>query len=250
MSRKRGTFASKGGELMQKDQEIQKWGFGMAPLKPKTEYSYKKSVYSLYKILVDSFENGEMNIEDISVFKGLVNRCIKQDQWDWFTVFSRFGEPDPNQLESIPNLLVALRKSLLSSDKNESERIREKLINVGTLDLCETFLQSKASLNIEGNNGFIYILSKREEPEILKIGMTHRSVEQRVKEINSATGVLFPYSARGVFKVINPSEAEKAIFDELARYRIRKDREFFKIEYRHAMKIIKELLHKKGFLQI
>lgn len=235
---------------MQNDRDIQKWGFGMAPLKPKTEYAYKKSVYSLYKILVDSSEIGQINIEDISAFKGLVNRCIKQDQWDWFTVYSRFGEPDPKQLLSIPNLLVALRKSLLSSDKDESERIREKLINIGTLDLCEIFLKRKASSNIESNNnGFIYILPKMEEPYILKIGMTHRSVEHRVKEINSATGVLFPYSARGVFKVINPSGAEKAIFDELGRYRIRKDREFFKIQYRQAIEIIKELLQKKGYLK-
>ncbi|WP_413789078.1 GIY-YIG nuclease family protein [Bacillus kandeliae] len=45
------------------------------------------------------------------------------------------------------------------------------------------------------------MLSRREEPNVLKIGMTNRSIEKRIKEINSATGVLFPFSVKRVFKV-------------------------------------------------
>jgi cold shock CspA family protein len=90
--------------------------------------------------------------------------------------------------------------------------------------------------------GWIYILSTREQPDILKIGMTTRSVAQRVKEINSATGVLIPYAARKVFRVTNASVAETELFSLLGPYRIRPDREFFRLPFGTAVRIIEDYL--------
>src|SRR5690606_36613459 len=91
-------------------------------------------------------------------------------------------------------------------------------------------------------SGWVYILSTREMPNILKIGMTTRNISERVKEINSATGVLYPLSARAVFRVKNASEAERLIFSKLDSYRIRKDREFFNIEFQKAVTLINDYL--------
>lgn len=52
-------------------------------------------------------------------------------------------------------------------------------------------------------------------------------LKKRVNEINSATGVLYPYSARKVYKVKNCQQVEKDIHKILQNYRIRADREFF-----------------------
>jgi hypothetical protein len=51
-----------------------------------------------------------------------------------------------------------------------------------------------------GSRGFIYILSTRSQPRYLKLGMTQRTVEIRVKEINAATRVLVPFGVRAVGK--------------------------------------------------
>ncbi|GAB4039371.1 cold shock domain-containing protein [Spirosoma gilvum] len=110
-------------------------------------------------------------------------------------------------------------------------------------DYLLNYLNNVQNIKFEGE--FIYILSTREFPKTLKIGMTSRSVTQRVKEINSATGVLHPYSARKIFKVKNSKIAESEIFDVLKPFRLRPDREFFNIEFSHAISlIVKTLLHK------
>jgi hypothetical protein len=238
---------------MREDFNIQKWGFGMAPLKPKTEYTYKKASNTIYQILTlkRSPEDKKIEniVEDISNFKGMVNRCVRQDQWDWFTVYTRFGEPNTGKLRFIPGLLTDLRKSILSEDSDLFGDSIHSLIQLKTMDLCEFFLNRRNQIDVDNiSGGYIYILSRKEEREILKIGMTTRNVEQRVKEINSATGVLFPYSARGIFKVKNPEEAERMVFEALDQFRIRKDREFFKMDFNDAMRIIRAVLINKDLL--
>lgn len=236
---------------MENDEKVQKygvkWGFGMAPLKSKTEYNYKKATYSVLKILKNN-QQSEINLDDMSTFKGMVNRCVKQDQWDWFTVYTKFGEPDPLKLRFIPPFMIELRNAFKNSNTAEINRLTKKPLAIDIIELCEIFLDRKEIEQTRSDTGYIYILSKREEPKVLKIGMTNRNVEQRVKEINSATGVLFPLSVRRVFKVIDAKNAEKMIFQALEHYRIRKDREFFMIEHAFAVKLISELLKKHNFL--
>jgi hypothetical protein len=235
---------------MQNDEKVlkydQKWGFGMAPLKSKTEYKYKKATYRVLKILKNN-QQSEINLDDISTLKGMVNRCIKQDQWDWFTVYTKFGEPDPLKLRLIPPFIVELRNAFKNSNTDEINRLTKRPLALDIIELCEIFLNRRQIEQTLSDTGYIYILSKREEPKVLKIGMTNRNVEQRVKEINSATGVVFPLSVRRVFKVIDAKNAEKMIFQALEHYRIRKDREFFMIEYAFAEKLISELLKKHNF---
>ena len=72
--------------------------------------------------------------------------------------------------------------------------------------------------------------------------MTIRTVPERVKEINSATGVLYPFSARVVYKVKDARAAEHRVFQLLSDYRIRQDREFFEIPFPKAAQIIEEAL--------
>lgn len=225
----------------------QKWGFGMTPLKSETEYKYKRAAYTVLKIL-KTCESHRVNLDDISTFKGMVNRCVRQDQWDWFTVYARFGEPNPVILRPIPAFMVELRNACKKSNVDEISKLTKKTLAKRIINLCEIFLNRKQVAHSRTDTGYIYILSKREEPKVLKIGMTNRDVEQRVKEINSATGVLFPLSVRAVFKVINARDAEQMIFSALEQYRIRKDREFFMVEFAFAAKLVNELLQKHDFL--
>lgn len=98
------------------------------------------------------------------------------------------------------------------------------------------------NINAETPAEYLYILSRREEKDILKIGMTTRNVQKRVNEINSATGVVFPYSARKVYKVKNSALVERGVHSLLAPYRIRADREFFRIDYAKACSMIEDYL--------
>ena len=222
-------------------EKIQKWGFGMAPLKPSTAYSNRKAI-----VATKNFVNGEGTTkldticEDISKVKGLFNRVVKQDQWDWFTVNMYFDYPTHRDLIIIVNALVSLRKAILSNDNQLGEKALKSLTHSHFNTYCENYLSF--TINAETPAEYLYILSRREEKDILKIGMTTRNVQKRVNEINSATGVVFPYSARKVYKVKNSALVERGVHSLLASYRIRADREFFRIEYAKACSMIEDYL--------
>jgi len=94
----------------------------------------------------------------------------------------------------------------------------------------------------DGVQGYIYILSERSQPDLLKIGMTTRSVEERVKEINGATGVAVPFGVRAVWRVHDPKRAESDLHALLHEFRLRNDREFFRMRFNDALDAINDYI--------
>ena len=229
---------------------IAKWGFGMAPISPRMRARYDRAVQSLLDVVDGRVDPSDIDPNDISELKGMFNRCIRQDQWDWFSVYSEFGRPPISSLSKRVKELDDLRKSIVQRDTDSSEAL------AGTLKSAGILKQILARYGSEGKQGepdsdseWIYILSTREQPNYLKIGMTLRNVEERVKEINSATGVLFPYSARAVFPVTDAKLAERKVFERLKTFRIRNDREFFEIPFREAEYVVRRTLREEKLMK-
>ena len=228
--------------------QIPKWGFGMAPISSRMEARYTSAANEILHVLVGCIDLAEVDLDAISEVKGMFNRCVRQDQWDWFSVYTRMGRPPFPQVRSIARDLDFFRKSL-SQGNNEAARsnlIRLKDNNLHTL--LTSYISKPPDIKSSPTSGWVYILSTREQPSYLKIGMTHRSVEERVKEINSATGVLFPYSVRAVFQVKDAVLAEKVVFGGLASFRVRRDREFFEIGFWEAARIARQVLQQGGLI--
>ena len=82
------------------------------------------------------------------------------------------------------------------------------------------------------SEGYIYCFSNSAFPKLLKIGMTQRTPEERLREANSCTWCPNPYEIVFAKKVSNPREKEKSIHSILSKYgnRENKNREFFEIE--------------------
>jgi hypothetical protein len=107
------------------------------------------------------------------------------------------------------------------------------------------FLSLRDSEENSESVGKIYILSTRESRDVLKIGYTNRTVEERVKEINSATGVLIPYGVRAMWIVKSAKEIEAELHNLLSPFRIRQDREFFQMDFLDAFKFISGYIREK-----
>jgi hypothetical protein len=88
---------------------------------------------------------------------------------------------------------------------------------------------------------WIYILVNSSMPGMVKIGMTTTSVTQRVKEINSATGVPTPWISVYQFKCFGSKYLERDIHNHLATFRVAKNREMFSITSTRAQEVIEEL---------
>jgi len=83
--------------------------------------------------------------------------------------------------------------------------------------------------------GAVYLLSNPSMPGLLKIGMTTRSVDRRVREINAATGVPTPYRVEAVVEALNAAAVEAATHRMLSRYRVNDRREFFRTDLNTAL---------------
>jgi hypothetical protein len=224
----------------------QKWGFGMAPIKPEVQEKRKKSVRNVLNALI-SETNPDNLADSLSAVKGLFNRIHRQDQWDWFTVFEQLGCPGRIKSKQVAFNISELRKVCVGkSEKEDSEFFR----NLNDLDLkryLERFLDQRKD---ESESQKIYVLSTRESrtaeyKSVLKIGFTTRPVVERVNEINSSTGVVIPFGVRAVWCVKEAHQLEKKIHEKFSEFRIRKDREFFLMDFRDAFKSINRMIREE-----
>ena len=224
---------------MQPDRKhIAKWGFGMAPISTQMRRRYDDAVQHLCDVLEGNLTIDEVVPEFLSEAKGMANRCVREDQWDWFTVFSEFGSPPRKALRQIAGHLVVLRRAAIAGDKDTYADSLQALLSTNVLQCLHIYQNGLASQSYSEGAGWIYILSTREQPEILKIGRTDRSVADRVREINSATGVLVLWAARRTYRVLDAKKAETEIHRRLVDYRIRMDREFFAMSIGQAVEAI------------
>ena len=95
------------------------------------------------------------------------------------------------------------------------------------------------NLSNPANNGFVYVLYKPSQPGVTKIGMTDRTVEERAKEINSATGVIIPWEIGFRFPCSNALALEKEVHSHFSNRNISK--EGFSVTLEEAIEIIEDL---------
>lgn len=93
--------------------------------------------------------------------------------------------------------------------------------------------------------GFVYVLSNEAMPGIVKIGMTQRDPSIRLREINSATGVL-PFKLEAAVTTRNAKWTEKAVHQRLAHLRVNDGREFFRITARDARQTVFDVARAQG----
>jgi hypothetical protein len=81
------------------------------------------------------------------------------------------------------------------------------------------------------NKGYLYVMSNDSMPGILKIGMTERTPDLRLKEANSSTWVPIPYKIEFAKKLLEPKKKECTLHKLLTQYseRVNHRREFFRI---------------------
>jgi hypothetical protein len=94
--------------------------------------------------------------------------------------------------------------------------------------------------------GHVYILLNSTMPGLLKIGMTSRTPEERARELSQVTGVPVPYSVAYSEEVIDCEAAERLIHSRLADYQVNRDREFFHLPLRDAIRELMQIAHEIG----
>jgi hypothetical protein len=103
-----------------------------------------------------------------------------------------------------------------------------------------------SSVNNSDNYHYIYILTNPSIPGIVKIGFTERNAYERLKEINSASGVIIPWEIRFTYKCPYGRTLEGEIHSYLENIglRLNKRREGFAMSVNDAINIVEELGYK------
>ena len=224
-----------------------KWGFGMAPVKPKTNKERDAACEGILRLLASgqtpSPQLREDFMDEASTVKGLFMRIVREDQWDWFTVAGQLGYPSRRISKVIADEMVNLRTAIKFRDAVAFSDARVNLLRLPTRKCLKIHL-GREKLAEKAGAGWIYVLSHRDTPELLKVGMTNRSVEERAREINNATGVAIPFGVRRCWRVVDASKAEKLAHKALREFRVREDREFFRVSFSTASKLLGDIIRK------
>ena len=94
---------------------------------------------------------------------------------------------------------------------------------------------------------YVYILSNKSMPGLLKIGFTDKTPQKRIEGLNRSTGVPISFDLEWAFPCFNAIRLEKEVHDYLDGYRLRKNREFFRIDIETAKETIRTFGEKYQF---
>ena len=106
------------------------------------------------------------------------------------------------------------------------------------------YTSRKANIYINRDDDYdswVYILSNKAQPGILKIGYTNKHPEERAKQISNSTGVALPFDVEFAFHCYNGVSLEQECHDKLKEYRVNNNREFFQMSLDEAKATVKEL---------
>lgn len=90
---------------------------------------------------------------------------------------------------------------------------------------------------------FVYLLTNKSMPGLVKVGMTARHPSDRATELHS-TGVPTPFEVAAIWEV-RPDDMkkyEKKAHKGLEKFRVSSNREFFQIEPKQAIAILSEII--------
>lgn len=90
--------------------------------------------------------------------------------------------------------------------------------------------------------GVIYILVTPTNRQLLKIGKTTRTAEERAEEISRGTGVPAPYWVAYDDAVLDCDKAESLIHQRLIEFRYTGDREFFRLPLKKAIPVVMQVI--------
>lgn len=107
------------------------------------------------------------------------------------------------------------------------------------LHICQAIGMKFESL--KAGAGYIYVLLNSSMPGLCKIGKTTREPEERAAELSRSTGVATRFMVAYYVQVPDISVAERRVHEALSYARESKDREFFRVESKVAIDVIRSL---------
>ena len=98
---------------------------------------------------------------------------------------------------------------------------------------------------MKNKEGYVYILTNRAMPGLVKIGRTKKPPKDRAAQLYTS-GVPLPFEVYAYLRVKNPRLVEKRLHKRFERQRINPKREFFKVKPRKAHAALYEVAGRRS----
>ncbi|HAF62776.1 MAG TPA: hypothetical protein DCK95_10695 [Anaerolineaceae bacterium] len=199
-------FDIRGNNILLSDSQ-----FGRLPISDRMRPRYIISLQSVLSFLDSSEVNISVNPKHFSEVKGMLNRCVCKDQWDWFPVYEAFNFPPMKLLAKMAIEFGKLAKAYKNND--ELEKIAAK----------RNILDSKIDINLR--NGLSKIL-------------------ENTPKLNSATSfkTITITKAQNEEIILDKNE-DPFIVSQVSRARIERANK----SHEHTLQILVNTLQKNGF---
>ncbi|CAA2141778.1 hypothetical protein [Hyphomicrobium sp. ghe19] len=191
--------------------------FGTAAPPVETQRRREASCWRLLNIL-NSFllpDWREETFEFANDVEGMFGCVARRNSLDWFTIAGQLGYPSARLAATIAAEIRALSAAIKDRDRDAFADARTVLLELPTRRCVYAFLKRKRIAD-EPKAGWIFMLANAES-ELISAGMTTRSVEHRLKEINRATDVGNTFGIYRCWRVSDPVRAENIVIDALSK---------------------------------
>jgi len=113
--------------------------FGRLPISDRMRPRYLRALKSARKVFaVNSLLDLEgISPDDFSELKGMFNRCIRKDQWDWFSVYESLGRPSFSVLRDGADWAGNLARAMRRGEKYEASKYIDLMADSGIPKLVE-----------------------------------------------------------------------------------------------------------------
>lgn len=90
---------------------------------------------------------------------------------------------------------------------------------------------------------WVYVLTNPTMPGLCKIGFTKNKPSERVKQINSGTGVAMDFVVEWAFPCFNAHDVERQVHKYLedSGFRVNKNKEFFNVSVNEAKAVVERI---------
>lgn len=110
--------------------------FGKADLHTLKDRHLEAADHIAWLVLTETTTADAVNLDYVSHAKGLLSRCVKKDQWDWYTVYDLLGKPPEKRLHQGRQALSQLRDAAKEGD---DEKVSQFVNQLRTTNLAKRF---------------------------------------------------------------------------------------------------------------
>ena len=96
--------------------------FGRLPISDRMRPRYIHAIRSALHVLTYPQDAESVSPEDLSEVKGMFNRCIRKDQWDWLTVYRVLDRPSFSILQKTVSYFGSLNRAVRQQKAEEINR--------------------------------------------------------------------------------------------------------------------------------